>query len=211
MGALLQDQRQPGDEVARMNFLVTVIIAISVSIVFVVSIILAFIYCYRMKALQQLKLRLGRADLPCLRQQKPWVLSDSPTITEDLFQAQAESYDVVRNSDFMVLSRASLGSHESPSSGYNPGPQYTPGHQYQFAVQQQHAPVPGPQVHTSSRRQASKSPHPYVTSSPNALHTLACRMATPTWRPTPSTAWVMRRLVMVVSTTAQDYTALAQV
>ena len=100
--ALLQDQRQPGDEVARMNFLVTVIIAISVSIVFFVSIILAFIYCYRMKAHQQLKLRLGRADLPCLRQQKPWVLSDSPTITEDLFQAQAESYDVVRNSDFMV-------------------------------------------------------------------------------------------------------------
>ena len=100
--ALLQDQKQPGDEVARMNFLVTVIIAISVSIVFFVSIILAFIYCYRMKAHQQLKLRLGRADLPCLRQQKPWVLSDSPTITEDLFQAQAESYDVVRNSDFMV-------------------------------------------------------------------------------------------------------------
>ena len=100
--ALLQDQRQPGDEVARMNFLVTVIIAISVSIVFFVSIILAFIYCYRMKAHQQLKMRLRRADLPCLRQQKPWVLSDSPTITEDLFQAQAESYDVVRNSDFMV-------------------------------------------------------------------------------------------------------------
>ena len=82
-----------------------------------------------------------------------------------------------------MLSRASLGSHESPSSGYNPGPQYTPGHQYQFAVQQQHAPVPGPQVHTSSRRQASKSPHPYVTSSPTTLHTLACRVATPTSGP----------------------------
>ena len=195
--ALLQDQRQPGDEVARMNFLVTVIIAISVSIVFFVSIILAFIYCYRMKAHQQLKLRLGRADLPCLRQQKPWVLSDSPTITEDLFQAQAESYDVVRNSDFMVsksgpfvqtlnfsfqvLSRASLASHESPSSGYHPGPQYTPGHQYQYTLQQ--APVPGPQVHTGSRRQPSKSPHPYVTSSPTSLHTLACRVATPTSGP----------------------------
>merc|ERR1712080_746316 len=154
----------------------------SVSTVFFVCIILAFIYCYRMKAHQQLKLRLGRADLPCLRQQKPWVLSDSPTITEDLFQAQAESYDVVRNSDFMVLSRASLASHESPSpGGYHPGPQYTPGHQYQYTLQQ--APVPGPQVHTGSRRQPSKSPHPYVTSSPTSLHTLACRVATPTSGP----------------------------
>ena len=96
-----------------MNFLVTVIIAISVSIVFFVSIILAFIYCYRMKAHQQLKLKLGRADLPCLRQQKPWVLSDSPTITEDLFQAQAESYDVVRNSDFMVSKPETFSSNVS--------------------------------------------------------------------------------------------------
>merc|ERR1712203_1172047 len=79
-----------------------------------------------------------------------------------------ESYDVVRNSDFMVLSRASLASHESPSSGYHPGPQYTPGHQYQYTLQQ--APVPGPQVHTGSRRQPSKSPHPYVTSSPIPSH-----------------------------------------
>ena len=84
-------------------------------------------------------------------------------------------------SSFQVLSRASLASHESPSSGYHPGPQYTPGHQYQYTLQQ--APVPGPQVHTGSRRQPSKSPHPYVTSSPTSLHTLACRVATPTSGP----------------------------
>jgi len=106
--ALLQDQRQPGDEVARMNFLVTVIIAISVSIVFFVSIILAFIYCYRMKAHQQLKLRLGRTDLSCLRQQKPWVLSDSPTITEDLFHPQEEQSQNVHNCGLLTLSSASL-------------------------------------------------------------------------------------------------------
>merc|ERR1712038_2184744 len=106
--ALLQDQRQPGDEVARMNFLVTVIIAISVSIVFFVSIILAFIYCYRMKAHQQLKLRLGRADLPCLRQQRPWVLSDSPTITEDLFHPQEEQSRNVHNCGILTLNSASL-------------------------------------------------------------------------------------------------------
>ena len=106
--ALLQDQRQPGDEVARMNFLVTVIIAISVSIVFFVSIILAFIYCYRMKAHQQLKLRLGRTDLSCLRQQKPWVLSDSPTITEDLFHPQEEQSRNVHNCGILTLNSASL-------------------------------------------------------------------------------------------------------
>jgi len=106
--ALLQKQMQPGDEVARMNFLVTVIIAISVSIVFFVSIILAFIYCYRMKAHQQLKLRLGRTDLSCLRQQKPWVLSDSPTITEDLFHPQEEHSQNIHNCGLLTLSSASL-------------------------------------------------------------------------------------------------------
>ena len=37
------------------------------------------------------------------------------------------------------------------------------------------------------------------------------RVNTSTWRSTPSTAWVMRRVVMVGSITAPAYTALAQV
>ena len=42
------------------------------------------------------------------------------------------------------------------------------------------------------------------------LH-LGLRVNTSTWRSTPSTAWAMRRVVMVVYTTALDCTALAQV
>merc|ERR1712080_173306 len=99
----------------------------SVSIVFFVCIVLAFIYCYRLKAHQQLKLRLGRTDLSCLRQQKPWVLSDPPTITEDLFHPQEEHSQNVHNCGLFTLSSASLARGgpytSSPTHSTYPAPQ----------------------------------------------------------------------------------------
>ena len=154
--ALLQEQRQPGDEVARMNFLVTVIIAISVSIVFFVSIILAFIYCYRMKAHQQLKLRLGRTDLSCLRQQKPWSLSDSPTITEDLFHAREDQGQNVHNCGLLTLNSTSLvrgGPYtSSPTHATCPAPTFRP--------QAPQPPGPAPLFGVAS--QSSSNQHIYM-------------------------------------------------
>merc|ERR1711864_4233 len=100
-----------------------VIIAVSVSIIAFISVILVFLYCHRIKVQNHLKIRLTKADLSCFKnKQKCWSLNDTPTITEDLFQAgNGEAFDIVRNSDFMVLSRAALAAHDSPT------PQYTPG------------------------------------------------------------------------------------
>ena len=56
-----------------------------------------------------MKLRLNKADLSCFKKQSSsnsagrWGLQESPTVSEDLFHSPtAETFDIVRNSDFMV-------------------------------------------------------------------------------------------------------------
>ena len=160
------------------------------------------------QAYGQLKVRLTQVDIPCFRnnQNKHWSLSDSPTITEDLYQTGSpEPYNNVGNSDFMALSRSALQAHNSPQPTYQPGakhPQYTLGPQYKMGSQYTPGPqyikessVPGPQVHTSHRLhktsepyfpQTTTTPHPYITTGPSpSFQVMPYRLASPIPFPGP--------------------------
>jgi len=139
--ALLEEIEQT-DAVARMTFLVMVIIAASVSIIAFISMVLMFVYCHRIKVHDHLsKIKLNKADLSCFKNKKKcWSLNDTPTLSEDLFPAgNGEAFDIVRNSDFMVLSRAALAAHDTNES-----------HISQDFARTLDC-VPGPQVHTRPR------------------------------------------------------------
>merc|ERR1719510_1509633 len=103
------------DSLARTTFVVIVIVAVSVATIVLISLVLVVIYCYRIKVRKQLKIKLNKADLSCFKNKnKCWSLTESPTLNEDLFPADNSdsAYDIVRNSDFMVLSRAALAVHD---------------------------------------------------------------------------------------------------
>lgn len=139
--ALLEEIEQT-DGVARMTFLVMVIIAVSVSIIAFISMVLICVYCHRIKVHDHLnKIKLSKADLSCFKNKKKcWSLNDTPTLSEDLFPTgNGEAFDIVRNSDFMVLSRAALAAHDTNES-----------HISQDFSRTLDC-VPGPQVHTRPR------------------------------------------------------------
>merc|ERR1719206_664891 len=139
--ALLEEIEQM-DGVARMTFLVMVIIAIAVSIIAFISMLLIFLYCQRIKVHDTLnKIKLHKADLSCFKNKKKcWSLNDTPTINEDLFPTgSGEAFDIVRNSDFMVLSHAALAAHDTNES------------QISQDVSRALDLIPGPQVHTRPR------------------------------------------------------------
>jgi len=139
--ALLEEIEQT-DGVARMTFLVMVIIAVSVSIIAFISMVLIFVYCHRIKVHDSLnKIKLNKADLSCFKNKKKcWSLNDTPTISEDLFPTgSGEAFDIVRNSDFMVLSRAALAAHDTNESQISAD--------FSRALDC----IPGPQVHARPR------------------------------------------------------------
>merc|ERR1719434_114631 len=107
------------------TFMVMIIVAVSVSAILIISVILIAVYCYRIKVRKQLKLKLNNS---CFNTQaRCWTLNETPTMTEDLFPADnSDAYDIVRNSDFMVLSRAPLAAHDSvpPTPASNPNIDY---------------------------------------------------------------------------------------
>jgi len=140
--ALLEEIEQT-DGVARITFRVMVIIAIAVSIIAFISLLLIFVYCHRIKVHDSLnKIKLNKADLSCFKNKKKcWSLDDTPTINEDLFPTgSGEAFDIVRNSDFMVLSRAALAAHDTNESQIS--------QDFSRALER----TPGPQVHHTRPR-----------------------------------------------------------
>jgi len=163
--ALLEEIEQT-DGVARMTFLVMVIIAVAVSIIAFISMVLIFVYCHRIKVHDSFnKIKLSKADLSCFKNKKKcWSLNDTPTISEDLFPAgNGEAFDIVRNSDFMVLSRAALAAHDTNESQIS--------QDFSRALDR----IPGPQVHTRPRHldvaDCQKSGTMYTN--------VSCRMSSP--------------------------------
>merc|ERR1712106_376780 len=139
--ALLEEIEQ-SDGMARMTFLVMVIIAVSVSIIAFISMVLIFVYCHRIKVQNHLKIKLNKADLSCFKNKKKcWSLNDTPpNLSEDLFPTgNGEAFDIVRNSDFMVLSRAALAAHDTNESHISQD------------IARTLSCVPGPQVQTRPR------------------------------------------------------------
>jgi len=167
--ALLEEIEQ-SDGVARMTFLVMVIISVSVSIIAFISLVLICVYCHRIKVQNHLKFKLNKADLSCFKNKKNGrSLNDTSTISEDIFPTvNGEAFDIVRNSDFMVLSRAALAAHDTNVS-----------HISQDFPRNVEC-VPGPQVHTRPR-------HLDVANCPRTgtLYTnVSCRMSSPVAYPT---------------------------
>ena len=150
------------------------------------------------QAHNHLKVRLTNMDILCLKnkQNKRWSLSDSPTITEDLHQSSnGDPYSIVRNSDFLTLSRSAHAGPAGPHlyTQYNPGPQYIheaqhiqdPQYiqeaqyiqdaQYTLGPQYVHQPsVPGPQV---NMRAPIRAPL-YTLSAPQPYHHMASQRTT---------------------------------
>merc|ERR1740124_1731264 len=102
--ALLEEIEQ-SDGVARMTFLVMVIISVSVSIIAFISLVLICVYCHRIKVQNHLKFKLNKADLSCFKNKKNGrSLNDTSTISEDIFPTvNGEAFDIVRNSDLLSL------------------------------------------------------------------------------------------------------------
>jgi len=164
--ALLEEIEQT-DGVARMTFLVMVIIAVAVSIIAFISMVLIFVYCHRIKVHDSLnKIKLNKADLSCFKNKKKcWSLNDTPTINEDLFPTgSGEAFDIVRNSDFMVLSRAALAAHDTNESQIS--------QDFSRALDR----IPGPQVHTRPRHLDVADCQKTGTMYTN----VSCRMSSPT-------------------------------
>merc|ERR1719206_366034 len=139
----LLEEIEESNGVARMTFLVMVIIAIAVSIIAFISMLLIFVYCHRIKVHDSLnKIKLNKADLSCFKNKKKcWSLNDTPTINEDQFPSGGgEAFDIVRNSDFMVLSRAALAAHDTNESQIS--------QDFSRALDC----IPGPQVHHTRLR-----------------------------------------------------------
>jgi len=95
-----------------------------------------------------LKIKLNNS---CFKNQsRCWTMNETLTMTEDLFAADnSDAYDIVRNSDFMVLSRAALAAHDGV-------PSQAPGHgssnlNIDFCRTLECS-VPGPQVRTRPRQ-----------------------------------------------------------
>jgi len=170
--ALLEEIEQT-DGVARMTFLVMVIIAISVSIIAFISLVLLFVYCHRIKVQNHLKIKLNKADLSCFKNKKKcWSLNDTPTLSEDLFpDGNGEAFDIVRNSDFMVLSRAALAAHDTNESHIS--------QDFSRTIEC----LPGPQVQTRPRHlDVAKCPRT------GTMYTnVSCRMSSPVVYPNAQT------------------------
>merc|ERR1719315_203557 len=143
-----------------------VIIAISVSIIAFISLVLLFVYCHRIKVQNHLKIKLNKADLSCFKNKKKcWSLNETPTINEDLFPTgSGEAFDIVRNSDFMVLSRAALAAHDTNESQIS--------QDFSRALDR----IPGPQVHTRPRHLDVADCQKTGTMYTN----VSCRMSSPT-------------------------------
>jgi len=164
------------DSMARTTFLVMVIVAVAVSTIVIISVVLVAVYCYRIKVRKQLKIKLNNS---CFKNQsRCGTMNETPTMTEDLFPADnSDAYDIVRNSDFMVLSRAALAAHDGSQSPHD-------GLQPLDFCRTLECSVPGPQVRTRPRQLDVATMHGYTGSRDTRVVTGTChqRLGSPVSR-----------------------------
>jgi len=139
----LLEKMEHVDKVSKMTFLVMVIVAVSVSIIAFISVLLMFLYCHRLRVEKHLRLGLTKTDISAFKnKQKCWSLNDTSTsVNENLFPTNQRNenrttFDLLKNSDFMILSRAALEAHDTVGGE----------HTVQTGC------IPGPQVHTVGRQ-----------------------------------------------------------